>query len=94
MLAKVNPLVFNMEKALCDPVVSQVASFAVEACNKAYNDLKDVKEKAERINIKPCPDEDIPWDRDYVALVCKDAASSVGTLNNMLKAARAFLTHR
>jgi hypothetical protein len=89
-LAKVNPLVFNLQKALTHPYVSSVASFAVNACNDSHAALDAIKAKAEGVQAKPNPDEELPWNRDEVAAMCKEAGANLATLNNMLKTAQAF----
>ena len=94
VLAKLNPLIFGLGKALSHHFVSSVASFAVDACNKAHDKLVVIRDQAEQVNKKPNPDEELPWNKEMVVTRCKDGSSSLSSLNNMLKAAAQFMPHR
>ena len=94
VLAKLNPLIFGLGKALTHPFVSSVASFAVDACNSAHDKLAEIKNQADQVNKKPNPDAELPWNKELVATLCKDGNSSLSSLNNMLKAAAQFMPHR
>jgi hypothetical protein len=90
VLAKVNPLAFSLEKALGHHLISAVASFAVDACKVSLDELQTLKKNASAVSSKPDVSVELPWNRDQVNSVCKDAAQNLGTLNGMFKAAQAF----